>query len=127
MENRIAKSIVNHLPLGTGVIVKTVYEFSPATLSIYPDADEKAFKQAEYKYQEVVGYGNATHTIEIGNKVLLGNWDSHKINVKDNTNDFSTIRELVLNGTIDKKNATRVEVHVYLLTEMSNIKTIIND
>jgi hypothetical protein len=112
--NREAKTIINHLPLNDSVIIKRVTEHSVIELNGSPTEDVLLKRETtNFKYLEVVAYGNQTHTIEIGDKVFIDFTTSlQEVKVNDNPKSFSKLRDIVKDKDVIK-NVDKVEMWGY--------------
>lgn len=99
-----AKSSINHLPIGDSVIIKRITKHSVIEINGSKDEQDLIRRaNTEFIKFEVAAYGEATHTIEIGDSIQFDfNALLSEVRVKDNPKSFTKIKELLKDSDITK-------------------------
>lgn len=119
---REAKSNISILPLGSKIIVKVIYEASYLELNTL---DENS--KLNCIGNELVAFGDETHTIELGDKLKITNYPIKCENVYVSNNDKSIIsyKQRINNKTIVMQNNTKYRIEEYFVHEFQDVVGII--
>ena len=120
---RDSKSIVSITPLGVNVLIRRVCKIS--TMLIRGSMKFETLQESEYLTDrvEVVGYGNHTDELEIGDIVDVAmNPSIMPVFPKENENDFHKVQSLVKDIPITEiNNSDKVEIHTYYVCSIGFI------
>ena len=119
---REAKSNISILPLGSKIIVKVIYEAS--YLELADTSKDKKYKPVS---NELVAFGDETHTIELGDKLKITNYPikCENVFIKNNDKSAASYEKRIQDGTIIVQNNVKYQIEEYFVHEFQDVVGII--